>query len=260
MPLTDPYMAAAAAVYNSGAAEASSFGDTLCTALANEQHAHRATKMALNQHITRCLELEEQLNKTKQQIASMSVTINNLGAIVKHNASKQSSEESGSYDLSERSAEAEEVALREFYREYNKLKNAAKEREEQNEKADLGQNDDDNSTCKDAASTLASTTADVSVDDAQLYNLDLLQKPDPDDSTDSILRRTLRKHFSIDSSASDGKVTSTPSKSYSSLNKLIDVSPVSAENAKDMVENPPKTGNGIRAFTPTSTQMRLLVR
>jgi hypothetical protein len=64
MPLTDPYMAAAAAaVYNSGAAEASSFGDTLCTALANEQHAHRATKMALNQHITRCLELEEQLNE-----------------------------------------------------------------------------------------------------------------------------------------------------------------------------------------------------
>ncbi|KIW50754.1 hypothetical protein PV05_09542 [Exophiala xenobiotica] len=61
---------------------------TLCLALANEQQAHNATRLELNQEVQRCLELEAQIKKHVQQIASLTVTVNNLGAIIKHNINK----------------------------------------------------------------------------------------------------------------------------------------------------------------------------
>ena len=226
----------AAPFYGTENVGAATFGDTLCTALANEQRAHHLTKTALNQHMARCAELEDQLDKSKKQIASMSATIKGLGAIVKHNASKQSSEQSGSYRLSERSDDIEEAALREFYRQYNDLQKAARARDAQKEIEKPEQKEELPSQKKDAAGDVVAAAVvapGVSMDDTLLYNLDLLQKPDPDDAAESVLRRTLRKHFSIDSSADEGCVLVTPCKKRSNLNNLIEISPESTNGVND---------------------------
>ena len=231
-------------VASPGASDPASFSDTICVALANEQRAHNMTRAYLAQQFTRCVELEDQLKKSKQQIASMSMTIKSLGAIVKHNASKQTSEESASYNPAEYSSETEEVALRAFYREYNRLKNAAEANED--EKEQLARSQDNNLTKQHVAS--------LPVEDAQLYNLDLLQKPDPDNSADSVLRRTLRKHFSLDSSADDKNGPITPSKKPGTLNNLIEISPESINGVSNVRL---EVQNGSR--DPAATQVRLLV-
>ena len=254
IPIMDPHSAASAGG-SPGISDSASFSETLCTALSNEHRAHNATKSVLLQQNMRCVELEEQLNKSKQQVASMSVTIRNLGAIIKHNASKQCSEDTESYNPTDHSSELEEAALKEFYREYNRLKKAAKEREGQMEEEANEQKQND-STDRNAAGALVAAAAD-SVDDTYLYNLDLLQKPDPENSADSVLRRTLRKHFSIDSSADDGSIPVTPSKTRGSLKRLVDISPESINGIKgssDLPSNIQNTSGGL-----TSTRIRLLV-
>ncbi|ETI28775.1 hypothetical protein G647_01226 [Cladophialophora carrionii CBS 160.54] len=228
-----------------------SISETLCNALANEQRTHNITKATLAQHITRCIELEDQLRKSKQQIASMTVTIKSLGAIIKHNTSKQNSEQDGSHTTLGYSEEAEEVALRDFYREYNRLRGAAQKGEEGTGKGkELDNNDSrqENDPTKQEAVEV--------VDDAQLYNLDLLVKPDAGDSAESVLRRTLRKHFSLDSSADDGKAPETPQNKRDTLTRLVDISPESGAGSKDAMRAkghvPVTNGNG----SLTRTQIR----
>ncbi|OCT46497.1 hypothetical protein CLCR_01831 [Cladophialophora carrionii] len=222
--------------------------ETLCNALANEQRTHNITKATLAQHVTRCIELEDQLRRSKQQIASMTVTIKSLGAIIKHNTSKQNSEQDGSHTTLGYSEEAEEVALRDFYREYNRLREAAHKGEEETGKGKEFDNNDsrqENDTTKQEAVEV--------VDDAQLYNLDLLVKPDTGDSAESVLRRTLRKHFSLDSSADDGKAPETPQNTRDTLTRLVDISPESGAGGKDAMRakgHVPVT-NGNRSLTRT---------
>ncbi|KIW72637.1 hypothetical protein PV04_00817 [Phialophora macrospora] len=239
----------AAGVLSPGVSESVSISETLCNALANEQRAHNITKTALAQHITQCIELEDQLRRSKQQIASMTITIKSLGAIIKHNTSKQDSEQDESRHTVEYSEEAEEAALRDFYCEYNKLSEAEKKREEEKRK-EL----DNKDPCQDSDLTKQKPV----VEDAQLYNLDLLAKPDTDDSAESVLRRTLRKHFSLDSCPGDGKSPETPSHARGRLNRLIDISPESAAGDKDTIRTeghiPVNNRNG--SLTQTQTQLQ----
>ncbi|EXJ64828.1 hypothetical protein A1O7_01166 [Cladophialophora yegresii CBS 114405] len=234
-----------------GISDPASISETLCNALANEQRTHNATKAALAQHITRCVELEDQLRRSKQQIASMSVTIKSLGAIIKHNTSKQNSEQDESHNKVGYSEEAEETALRDFYREYNRLRQGAKKGSKEpgkgKEFVSDGSGQDNDLTKQEAVGV---------VDDSQLYNLDLLVKPDAGDSVESVLRRTLRKNFSLDSSADDGKAPGTPQNTRDSLNRLIDISPESGAEGKDTMrakEHVPVT-NGHGSLTRTQIQ------
>ena len=215
-----------------GLSDSASFNNTLCVALANEQRAHQLTKAALSQQIIRNVELEDQLKRSKQQVVSMTTTINNLGAIIKHNASKQNSEDSTSYNHFGSSEDAEEAALKDFYREHQKLKDAVKEREERQtrQETDLKEPHQVNGLPKkDTVETASASPPGKTIDDAQLYNLELLQKPDECNSTNSVLRRTLRKHFSLDSGANDVKPLATPSKQRGVISKLVDISPESME-------------------------------
>jgi hypothetical protein len=240
----------ATGVLSPAVSDSVSISETLCNALANEQRAHNTTKAALAQHITQFVELEDQLRRSKQQVASMTITIKSLGAIIKHNASKQTCEPDESHNPVEYSEEAEEAALRDFYREYNRLSEAAKEREEEKRKEldNKEQRQGNNLTKHEAV-----------VDDAQLYNLDLLAKPDTGDSAESVLRRTLRKHFSVESSLDDSKGPETPSHARGRLNRLIDISPESAAGCKDTIpakeHTPAKNSNG----SLTQTQIQLQV-
>jgi hypothetical protein len=211
--------------------------EILCKALESEQRAHKATKATLAQYMSQNSALEGQLVQAKRQISSLNVTVKNLGAIIKHNASKQSSEESKSVSRANSSEDTEEAALREFYREYNDLKKlmAPGQRCAANGEPLRG----DARTSSNAVET---ATAKV-VDDAQLYNLELLQKPDGDNSADSILRRTLRKHFSLDSAADDGQVLATPSQTRRNFSQLIDISPESVEAGRGR-DNPHPATHG----------------
>lgn len=217
--------------------ESSSFNETLCVALTNEQRSHSATKDLLLQQLTRCAQLEEQLKKNQTQIASLNTTINNLGAIIKHNASKQNSEDKRSQKSIDWSESTEEAALKEFYRDYQKLKDQTKERAEAKARQERMHQVENLSTrngdlsSSDGAQTAANGGMD---DDLQLYNLDFLQKPDMGDIQDSVLRQTLRKHFSIENFANIGKTPVTPSKRRPGLNRLIDITPEeSVTGAKD---------------------------
>ncbi|EXJ61305.1 uncharacterized protein A1O5_11862 [Cladophialophora psammophila CBS 110553] len=215
--------------------DSTSFSETLCVALANEQRAHNATRAVLAQQITRRAEVEDQLRKSRQQIASMTTTINNLGAIIKYNANKSDADTTGGHKKTNLSKADEEAALKEFYREHQKVKDAAKEKAQPKEKEQSTSKEYSGtgiSAKKDVAGVAAAAASDV-VDDAQLYNLDLLKKPTFDNSADSILRRTLRKHFSIDETADDGKFPATPAKSRPSINRLIEISPESLGGAKE---------------------------
>ncbi|KIW96575.1 uncharacterized protein Z519_01966 [Cladophialophora bantiana CBS 173.52] len=214
--------------------DSTSFSETLCVALENEQRAHKATRAALAQQIMRRAEVEDQLRKSRQQIASMTTTINNLGAIIKYNANKSDADTTGGHKKTDLSEEDEEAALKEFYREYQKVKDAAKEKAQpkgREQSTGKEYSEPDISAQKDVAGVVAAAACDIA-DDAQLYNLDLLKKPTFDDSADSALRRTLRKHFSIDETADDDKFPVTPAKIRPSINRLIDISPESLGGAK----------------------------
>lgn len=210
--------------------ESATFSETLCLALMNEQQAHHATKVALNQQVQRCSELEEQIKRNMQQIVSLNITRNNLGAIIKHNASKHGSRAAGEAST-DQDEDAEEAALKEFYRTHQKL---CRKRDETTGKDSLKtqkkQEFDDvvaTGVAHDAGPALA-----AKVDDAQLFNLELLKNPEFDDSPGSALRRTLRKHFSIDCGLKDKATPSTPAGKHSRGDRLIDISPESVEGGK----------------------------
>ncbi|KIW30631.1 hypothetical protein, variant 1 [Cladophialophora immunda] len=216
--------------------DSTSFTETLCVALANEQRAHNATKAALAEKIDRCILMESQIRRNRQQITSMTTTIKSLGAIVKHNANGSKGKPPVAWwyetDVSE---DNDEVALREFYREYQKVKDAAKEKDQYKEEEQHTEEERPGtgvSAKKDTTGVVVAPSSDV-VDDAELYNLDLLKKPTFDNSADSVLRRTLRKHFSIDDNADDGKPPMTPTRRRPSINRLIDISPESSGEAKE---------------------------
>ncbi|KIX93319.1 uncharacterized protein Z520_10962 [Fonsecaea multimorphosa CBS 102226] len=225
-----------------------SFSETLCVALANEQRAHSVTKAVLNYQIRKRTEAEDQLKQYRQQISSMTMTIKNLGDIIKYNTNKYHRVAPGVWPLERPGVwpdklkianfpdeSEEEAALKEFYREYQKAKDAAKEKEQRKEKEQQTEKERSGtgvSAKKDTADVNVAPFNDV-VDDAQLYNLELLKKPTFDDSADSILRRTLRKHFSIDENVDDGKAPTTPARRRPSINRLIDISPESLGEAKE---------------------------
>ncbi|OAP62489.1 hypothetical protein AYL99_04694 [Fonsecaea erecta] len=220
--------------FGQGLSDSTSFSETLCVALANEQRAHAATKAALALQIRQRAEVEDQLKKSQQQIASMTATIKNLGAIIKHNVTKDcdTSVARRGTDVSEA---AEQAALREFYRDYQKVKDAAKEKEQCKAKVQYTGEERSGTSFvakRDTADVIIVSSSRV-VDDTQLYNLDLLKKPTFDNSADSILRRTLRKHFSIDETADDSKPPTTPTRHRPSINRLIDISPESLEESKE---------------------------
>lgn len=224
--------------------KSSSFDQTLCVALANEQRAHSATKDLLVQQISRCAHLEEQLKKSQTQIASLNTTVNNLGAIIKHNARKQNSEDKRSQKSIDWSESTEEAALKEFYRDYQKLKDQTKEREDAKARQEkihhIQSLSASNGDVNNIAGAQATTTSRM-VDDLQLYNLDFLQKPDLSDSQDLVLRQTLRKHFSIEDFADIGKTPVTPSKRRPGLNRLIDITPeesVTGVKDNDITQEP----------------------
>ncbi len=120
----------AANLLSPGLNDPAPLSETLCKALANEQSAHSTTKAALVDHITRRVELEDQLKTNKQTIASMNTTIKNLGAIIKHNATKQTPVSAASSKQTECSEDPEEIALRAYYREFRRLKKMAEEKKQ----------------------------------------------------------------------------------------------------------------------------------
>ncbi|KAK5209958.1 hypothetical protein LTR41_004590 [Exophiala xenobiotica] len=75
-------------LHGSSLVNPATINQSLCLALANEQQAHNATRVALNQEVQRCMELEAQIKNNVQQIASLTVPVKNLGAIIKHNINK----------------------------------------------------------------------------------------------------------------------------------------------------------------------------
>lgn len=232
-----------------GPGDSDTFNQALCLALANEQRAHKVNKLALNQQAQRCLELEEQLKRNATQISSLTTTVNNLGAIIKHNATKDHAESPIGVQKTDPVEDAEEVALREFYRARQNLRKSGEEtsilydalerQKEQYEAKDLSAKTDDAAAAEavgTASTALAADTAIAArwanaeegikaVDDAQLFNLDLLKNPDFDDSPASALRRTLRKHFFVD----DDKSPTTPVTHRKQSDRLIDISPESVQ-------------------------------
>jgi hypothetical protein len=232
-------------------------GDILVMALANEQQAHAKAKAALGVQIDRCVGLEAQVRKCEQKMASMEATISSLGAIVKHNA-KQFKTQTDANHVPIWPREQEEAGLREFYRKYNKANEAAAEK------------DRGNLLFARRTSTPDSLTTSLLPADTELYNLDLLQEPDDDNDnpTDSALRRTLRKHFSIETN--DETFTPAKSAGRASLKNLLEISPPSAKDAtkedvskvKGSVPNDAKPASSPTepsASGLTSTQVRLPV-
>ena len=226
-----------------GLHDSTTLNQSLCLALANEQQAHAATKVALSQEIQRCMQLEEAIKRNQQQIQSLVTTVNNLGAIIKHNVKNQNADKKEG-PIADKLAEDEEVAaLKEFYRTHQQLtKNsdkpvlydALKYQKEQH-----------GARSRPVLKEVVASASGVNIgevkelDDTQLFNLDLLKSPPFDDSPASALRRTLRKHFMIaetENQKSD-QMPATPFQTRTVTDKLIDVSPDSDMNAKDTVEN-----------------------
>ncbi|KIW84562.1 hypothetical protein Z517_03812 [Fonsecaea pedrosoi CBS 271.37] len=240
-PVMDPTsttFTAAGVFASQNPSDSTSFSQTLFVALTNEQQAHNVTKAALVEQIKQRVEVEDELEKSRRQIASMTTTINTLGAIIKYNASKGNGDTTKERQKTETSEEDEEVALREFYREYQKVKDAAKGRHGRKE-MEQHAGEERSGNCVSAKENAVDVTVPPSgdvVDDAQLYNLDLLKKPTFDDSADSILRRTLRKHFSIEDNGEDGNPPATPARRRPGIAKLIDISPESVGEVMEKEE------------------------
>lgn len=209
---------------------------SLCLALANEQQAHNETRLALEEESQRCLQLEQQIEMYIQKIARLNTTVNSLGAIIKHNVNKENeAHRNDSNKESTIEADQEGVSLKEFYRNHSLLR---KDRE--SEKTTLGEDvknverqypggEEENDLTGTAA------LAETVVDEAQLFNLELLKSPKYDPSPESALRNTLRKHFVI-TEASVQTTIKTPIKTSADANKLIDLSPESPESPEDSKE------------------------
>ncbi|KAJ9602427.1 hypothetical protein H2200_012969 [Cladophialophora chaetospira] len=249
MPTTD--------LHSAGISDSASVTGTLFNALANEQHAHinekgahNATKADLAQQITICAEQAKQLEAYERKIAQMQTQLDLLKAIVKHNASQRDSDEMESNKEARYSEDAADPGLNKYYRETRKLKKTDNQEEgTKGEQVDHADPLQDEKPTNDAAHTVAAASANEVVDDLHLFNLDLLQNLDSDNSIDPALRRTLRKQFSIDSSADDGK---PPSKKRGSLYNLVNIATESVGSVRDMpVSSTSVNGN----LSPAQTRL-----
>ncbi|EHY51827.1 hypothetical protein ABEF95_003136 [Exophiala dermatitidis] len=199
---------------------------SLGLALVNEQQAHNTTREALRKEVERTAQLEDQIKKHQQQISRLTVTVNNLGAIIKHNLHKDVAVTPA------KDKDAEEAALHDFYRTNPHLvKNI-----ENLGMTEDARGQDNNKGLTHAKGAAATVQADaVKVDENQLYNFELLTNPHDDGSPISALRRTLRKQFSIAESIGGSQINSaiTPSKQPIKDNRLIEISPESGESVKE---------------------------
>lgn len=209
---------------------------SLCLALANEQQAHNATRLALEKESQRCLQLEGQIEENLQTIKRLNTTVNSLGAIIKHNLSKEN--EAHHTDGNKKgTAESnqEEADLKEFYRDHSRLrKDHESEKTEVRDMKDMERQYPGGKEQHGLAGIVA--VAETVVDEVQLFNLELLKSPNfgPGPSPESALRNTLRKHFAI-TDTSVQTTTKTPTKTRVNANKLIDLSPESPEDSNEIM-------------------------
>ncbi|EXJ78975.1 hypothetical protein A1O3_08475 [Capronia epimyces CBS 606.96] len=201
---------------------------SLGLALVNEQEAHNATRAALRKEVERGMQQEEQIVQYQQQISRLTVTVNNLGAIIKHNLSKLGDENAARDKDVDSVKDMEEAALHEFYGSNPHLAKSPESRQEKHEHL----------ACLDSRHPAVSANGMiVKVDETQLYNFELLTSPDDGGSPISALRQTLRKQFSIaEDLNANQSILATPAASRTSVNKLVDISPESAESDKEVIE------------------------
>ncbi|KIW17401.1 hypothetical protein PV08_04595 [Exophiala spinifera] len=195
---------------------------SLCLALANEQQAHNATKLALEEETQRCLHLEQQIEKYIQKIATLTTTVKSLGAIIKHNVNQEN-----------------QAHLKDDNRESTMKRNQEeaipKELSQDHSSPNVEEMEPPNPGCEEQNDfTEAIAVAETVVDEAQLFNLELLKSPRFDPSPDAALRNTLRKHFVVTDSSAEA-TTKTPANKHVDVRKLIDLSPESPEDHKEIV-------------------------
>ncbi|EXJ96468.1 hypothetical protein A1O1_01594 [Capronia coronata CBS 617.96] len=211
--------------------------ESLGLALVNEQQAHNVTRSALRKEVERSIQLEDQIKKHQQQISRLTVTVNNLGAIIKHNLNKDN-DEAPSRDKAACSAkDMEEAALHDFYRSNPHL---AKGVESTGLPAEsrLRENVEDLACPANKPATASANS--MKVDETQLYNFELLTSSHDDGSPISALRQTLRKQFSIAEDLRGSQTTpTTPAKSIADGNKLINITPEteSGESLEEVKED-----------------------
>lgn len=234
-----------------GLPDTTTVNQSLCLALVNEQQAHNATRLALNQEVQRCLELEAQNKKNVQQISSLTATVNNLGAILKHNVNHNCADREAKERSVDSAQDAEEKALNEFYGDNPRLTKNGGQTILHDALRRQRENYESQGYAIQKESVLGAANRAKVDDDAHLFNLDLLKSPNLDSSPASALRRTLRKHFSIkDDVKADKAIPTTPVKPRTRANKLINISPESAESAENNMQSDdgeasPKPGNAI---------------
>ena len=191
----------------------------LARSLASEQNAHHATQIALEEALNKVSELENSMKKIEKQNKSLVSAVNMLGGIIKHNQHKlrkrdqtptkpDISSEDVNAELSEPVEQVSPIV-------YDVLAKQLAQKE--------------NRSGMETEATSVADSVQVKpikpADDTDLFNLELLKRPVQEDSAESALRRTLRRHF-IESSDEDNTARlSRVVSPVQSANQLISVSP-----------------------------------
>lgn len=203
-----------------GSDEATITLQALARSLAAEQHAHHATQIALEDSLSRVKELEGDMKKIEKQNKSLVSAVNMLGGIIKHNQHKVSRKDLTPTKLNssveEVKAEPEEPVHQMSPIVYDVLAKQLAEKEGRN--------------CTEVevasvADSLQVNEAGSTTDDTDLFNLELLQSPEREETAGSALCRTLRRHFFESPEMDNTGRLSRVATPLQSTDKLISVSP-----------------------------------